>query len=172
MSDRGRFGSPAAAEAAVSGCCHRSVGVAILLAVAKPAGAQVAGAPATDTATDCPVVGGVRASVTARDTGRAVPRELVRVDRRTSVDTTFTFDVGERRWNFASLAASVAAGLADTVRGRWYLCAGAAVGLTRPTIVVRGARGEVRVRASLAQLSRALQPSRPTGRPRTPPRRS
>ena len=147
---------------------HHAAGLPMLLALATSVSAQAAPTPATD----CPVVGGIRVSVTSRDTGRATPRELVRVDRRTSVDTTFRFDVAERRWSLASLAASAAAGLADTVRGRWYLCAGAAVGLTRPTLVIRGARGEVRLRASLAALSRALEGSRRTGSSRIPPTRS
>ena len=121
----------------------------------------------------CPIVGGVSVSVTARDSGTAAPRELVRVDRNASVDTTFAFNVTERRWALAELAASVAAGVADTVRGKWYLCAGAGVGLIRPTLIVRGARGQVRIRASLAELSRALGSRTPQSNPtRTPPRRS
>ena len=124
-------------------------------------------------AAECPVVGGVSVSVTARDSATVAPRELVRVDRNTSIDTTFTFNVTERRWSLAELAASVAAGVADTVRGKWYLCAGAGVGLTRPTLVVRGARGQIHLRASLAELSRALGSRTPQSNPtRTPPRRS
>jgi hypothetical protein len=155
----------------VNGRRLRTGGAATLLAVAAPTGAQVR-TPVPGPATDCPVVGGVRVSVTARDTGRAIARERVRVDRSTAVDTVFRFDVAERRWALAELAASVAAGLADTTRGRWYLCAGAGAGLTRPTLVVRGVRGQIRLRASVAELSRALGSSRPpSDRLRTPPRR-
>jgi len=169
-----RHGAGDAAEAAVNRHALRTARAATFLAVAAPAGAQVSRAATAGSATDCPVVGGVRVSVTARDTGRAAaPRELVRVDRGTTVDTTFTFNVVERRWTFAELAASVAAGLTDSTRGRWYLCAGAGAGLTRPTVVVRGVRGSVRLRASVAELSRALGSSRPqSDRPRTPPKRS
>jgi hypothetical protein len=147
------------------------LGVAV---AASAAHAQAARTSPAGSASACPVVGGIAASVTVRDTGRAArPRELVRVDRRTAVDTTFTFNVAERRWSLSELAASVAAGLADSARGRWYLCAGAAVGLRRPTLVVRGARGQIRLRASLEELSRALESRRPeTRRPSTPPRRS
>jgi hypothetical protein len=150
----------------------------VALSLAIPAGApeaQQAAPPPAGSAADCPVVGGVRVSVTARDTGRAAgaPRELARIDRRAVVDTTFTFDVAERRWVLAELAASVAAGLADTARGRWYLCAGGAVGLRRPTLVVRGARGQIRLRASVDAPSRALGPGQTeSGRQHTPPRRS
>jgi hypothetical protein len=150
----------------------------VALSLAVPGGspeAQQGTLPPAGSAADCPVVGGVRVAVTARDTGRApaAPRELARIDRRTAVDTTFTFDVAERRWVLAELAASVAAGLADTARGRWYLCAGGAVGLRRPTLVVRGARGQIRLRASVDALSRALGPGQTeSGRQRTPPRRS
>lgn len=152
--------------------CHVAAGVALLLAAGRPVGAQSSPASPGGSATDCPVIGGVRVSVTARDTAGAPLRELVRIDRSASVDTTFRFDVSERRWILSSLAASAAAGLTDTTRGRWYFCAGAAVGLTRPTLVIRGARGVVRLRASLAELSRALERSRATDRSRAPLRRS
>jgi len=149
-----------------------SFGVIMACSVAR---AQGASPSASGSAGHCPIVGGFSASVTARDTANsgAMARTLVRVDRRTSVDTTFRIAVAERRWALSELAASAAAGLADTMRGRWYLCAGAAVGLQRPTLVVRGARGEVRVRASLAELSRALEARRsaPTP-PGSSPRRS
>jgi hypothetical protein len=140
----------------------------VMMALAAPSlGGQLSRAG------QCPVVGGVSLSVTARDTGATASRDLVRVDDNRSVDTAFAFNVIERRWALAELAASVAAGLADTIRGKWYLCAGAGVGLTRPTLVVRGARGQIRLRASLAELSRALGSRTPRSDPtRTPPRRS
>jgi hypothetical protein len=153
-------------------CCCRCAAFVALLAAARLTGAQVSNTPITSSTTDCPIVGGVHVSVTARDSGRAAPRELVRVDRTTAVDTTFTFNVAERRWSFASLAASAAAGVADTLRGRWYLCAGAGVGLVRPRLVIQGARGQVRLRASLAELTAALARSQPRGGSRTPPRRT
>jgi hypothetical protein len=160
----------------VSRAARHATCVALSLAIPGVASeAQQAAPPPAGSAADCPVVGGVRVSVTTRDTGKAAaaPRERVRIDRRTAVDTTFTFNVAERRWVLAELAASVAAGLADTARGRWYLCAGGAVGLRRPTLVVRGARGQIRLRASVDTLSRALGPRQTeSGRPRTPPRRS
>ena len=152
----------------------RSAYVVVVIAVAAPfVGAQTPIASASRSAAECPVVGGVSASVTVRDTVGATPRDLVRVDRNTGVDTTFRFNVDERRWSVAEMAASAAAGLADTVRGKWYLCAGAGVGLQRPTLVIRGARGQIRLRASLAELSRALGPrTQPADPTRTPPRRS
>jgi hypothetical protein len=158
----------------MTGACCRAALTLLMVAFAAPIlGAQLSRAGEQRSAAACPVVGGVTVSVTARDTGSATPRDLVRVDRTTSVDTTFRFDVAERRWALAEMAASVAVGLADTVRGKWYLCAGAGVGLTRPTLVVHGARGQIRLRASLAELSRVLGSRTPQSDPtRTPPRRS
>jgi hypothetical protein len=154
-------------------CGRAAQMLALLGLVAAPARAQISRAADRGSAGECPVVGGISVAVTARDTAGATPRDLVRVDRNTSIDTTFSFDVSERKWAVAELAASVAAGLADTVRGKWYLCAGAGVGLNRPTLTVRGARGQVRLRASLADLSRVLGMSAPRSDPtRTPPRRS
>jgi hypothetical protein len=80
--------------------------------------------------------------------------------------------VTERRWTVAELGASAAAGLADTVRGRWYLCAGAAVGLHDPTLVIRGARGRVHLRASLRDLFLAPGPGQQNRAPSTPPTKS
>lgn len=145
----------------------------LLVVVVAPAASGQGSRAVPRSAAECPVVGGVAASVTVRDTAGGPSRDILRVERNTSIDTTFTFNVVERRWAPAELAASAAAGLADSVRGKWYLCAGAGVGLSRPTLVVRGARGQVRLRASLADLSRALGSRARQADPiRTPPRRS
>ena len=73
------------------------VGVRAALAAAvasSVARAQLAPSPPAGSAGHCPVVGGITAAVTVRDSGRgAAPRDLVRVDSRASVDTTFTIDV-------------------------------------------------------------------------------
>lgn len=158
----------------MTGRFPRSSAALVLIALAaSSATAQRSGGASPRQGAECPMVGGISATVTVRDSANTPSRDIVRVDRNTSVDTTFTFNVAERRWSVAEMAASVAAGLADTVRGRWYLCAGAAVGLSRPTLVVRGARGQVRLRASLGDLSRLLSMRAPQGEPvRTPPRRS
>jgi hypothetical protein len=157
----------------MSGCCRLGAAFLWLILVSSSASAQLSRPDTLRSSAECPIVGGVTASLTVRDSAGAPPRDIVRVDRRASVDTTFSFNVTERRWGAAELAASVAAGLADSVRGKWYLCAGAGVGLNRPTLVIRGAHGQVRLRASLAELSRALGSRAPQREPvRTPPRRS
>lgn len=113
----------------------------------------------------CPVENGLFATFSTGDrTGRRdTSNTLLRFDSRTVIDTTWRFDISERRWTRPSVVASVGAGwtgnadragttTAPDTRA-WSACASAAVGMRDPTIVLRGARGLVRLRADLTSLS-------------------
>lgn len=114
---------------------------------------------------ECPVVNGLFATVSTGDsTGRRdTSGTLLRLDSRTVIDTTWRFNISERRWTKPYIVASVGAGWTGNA-GRtgtttapdtraWSACASAAVGMRDPTIVLRGARGLVRLRADLTSLS-------------------
>jgi hypothetical protein len=120
----------------------------------------------------CPVVNGLFASISTgdsageRDTSRLrdTSNVLLRVDSRMAIDTTWRFNISERRWTRPYLVASVGAGWAGNGGASgmttapdsraWSACASAAVGMRDPTLTLRGARGLVRLRADLTSLSR------------------
>lgn len=139
----------------------------------------------SDSPARCPVVNGISATATA---GGSRPRAnesvlVPRVETRSSIDTTWTFDVRERQWTWRELAASVGLGYAGSSRSApltgtttapdsaartgWSVCAAAGVGMREATLSVRGARGTVHLRADATALTRASSAMRDTtGRPR------
>ena len=128
--------------------------------------ALIAAPLATGKAQECPVVNGLIATISTGDStgARDTSNTLLRLDARTIVDTTWRFNISERRWTRPYLVASVGAGWTGGGSGSgmttapdsraWSACASAAVGMRDPTLVLRGARGLVRLRADLTSLSR------------------
>ena len=147
----------------------------------------------------CPVVSGLVATVTTNespDSGVArAPRDttaarapLLQLDARHVIDTTWRFNIADRRWTRSYFAASVGAGWADgfgsgTAAGtttapdsagragshRWSACVGASIGMRDPTLVLHGARGVVHLRADVRPLARAGQAGDTTGQLRRLP---
>ena len=128
--------------------------------------------PATAHTQECPVVNGLVASVSTGDSTEASPRArrdtVFRLNSRTAIDTVWRFNFAERRWTRRSLAASVGAGWTGQRSGSgtttardsaaaWSICASAAIGMRDPTLVLRGVRGLVRLRADVGDLSRLGQ---------------
>jgi hypothetical protein len=125
----------------------------------------------------CPVVSGLGLRLTTGDSGaprtRATP---VLSGDRDLIDTTWRFDIVERRWNQPYLNALVGAGLAagrtasgttgaaDSARS-WSACAGAWIELHRVNLMLRGARGVVHLRTDLRSLRRAGMGSDTTTQP-------
>ncbi|HJQ19953.1 MAG TPA: hypothetical protein VJ867_06345 [Gemmatimonadaceae bacterium] len=124
----------------------------------------------------CPVVDGITASVSTDDSSRAgapapPAAPVPRLDARTAIDTTWSFNVTERTWSWPTLAASVGVGLSggsaasrsggmttapDSSAARaWSICAAASVGMRNSTLTLRGARGTVHLRADVSALQRA-----------------
>lgn len=111
-------------------------------------------------------------SASARDSART----LLRVDQRYVLDTVWRFDIAERRWTRPAFFATVGAGWsgAPTTHGTtsapdsaggaraWHACAGVSIGMREPTLVLRGARGRVHLRADVTALSRARRAARDT----------
>jgi len=110
-------------------------------------------------------------SASARDSGRA----LVRVDQREILDTVWRFDIAERRWSRPAFFATIGAGWSSALTatgmttapgspgGRaWHACAGVSIGMREPTLVLRGARGQVHLRADVRALSGVTRASRDT----------
>lgn len=123
----------------------------------------------------CPDRKGLTAAFTWEDSARAprdAPSGQIRIDQRTVIDTVWRFDIPERRWSRALFSGAIGAGWTggaqtgtttarDSVGARtWSACASAAITMREPTLVLRGARGIVRLRADVGQLSRIGQ-SRP-----------
>jgi hypothetical protein len=116
-------------------------------------------------------------ALTARD---SASRGL-RLDARTAIDTVWRFDIAERRWTKPYFVGWVGAGWSGggaatgttTAPGSsnarsWSACANVAIEMRNPTLVLRGARGTVRLRADVSSLSRAGRGSRAdtAGQPR------
>jgi hypothetical protein len=101
---------------------------------------------------------------------------------RVVIDTTWRFDVAERRWTRPSYEGSVGAEwtersgarawLGTTTApdsagaSRWRAHVGATVGMEEPTLVLRRAHGVVRLRVDLRPLARAGQRGDSAGQPR------
>jgi hypothetical protein len=135
--------------------------VAVALSIPAPAHSQ-----------ECPVVNGFATTISTGNSMEMPPgtrrdSALFRVDARTVIDTVWRLNIAERRWTRQFLAASVGAGWSgqrsgtgtttarDTSAARtWSACASAAIGMRDPTLVVRGVRGLVRLRADVSPLSR------------------
>jgi hypothetical protein len=132
-----------------------------------------------DSRTECPVVSGLVVSFSTADSAnRQRPVDVgLRADARTVIDTTWTFDIGQRQWTRPFFAASIGAGWAggQSLLGTttapdssgtkgWSACAGVSIGMRNPTLTLRGARGQVHLRAdvrSLFPVSRRDTTSRP-----------
>jgi hypothetical protein len=121
----------------------------------------------------CPDRNGVTAAFTWGDSAgapSAVPSGQIRLDERTVIDTAWRFAIVERRWTRAFFEGAIGAGWMGGTRGTgtttardsvgartWSACASAAITMREPTLVLRGARGVVRLRADVGQLSRLGQ---------------
>jgi len=142
---------------------------ACLTILAAPLGAQTASAPA-DSGSACLVLNGIRIGA---DWGDSTGTSATRGDTRnragrfrlagTTIDTTFTFDVAERRWSRSSMTAYVAGGVSGRSRSAanaadpravWHACAGITLGMQQPTLVLRGVRGQLHLKVDLTPLTR------------------
>lgn len=150
---------------------------------------------AQSSARNCPTVNGIvvtvgdsatRAEAATGGTGPAAstPRQGaarpdLRLDSRALIDTTWRFDIAERRWQRPSYSASIGAGWTsrDLARGMssapdtagrrgLEVCAAVAVGMREPTLVLRGVKGVVRLRADVSALARGSRGSDTTSVPR------
>jgi hypothetical protein len=155
----------------------RRSAVCALIALASPAlaGAQRLGE-------SCPMVNGLSISMSATDTGASrsdSARDRLRVDSRSVIDTTWRFNIPERRWTRSQFTASIGAGWSGNARSRgtttapdsaasrdWSVCAAVAIGMREPTLVLRGARGVVHLRADVRALARMRRGSDTTSVPR------
>jgi hypothetical protein len=146
----------------------RAAGVIMAFVCALP----VAVAHAQDsTRASCPVDNGLAVSFSTGDTARSPARDQrapgLTIDADNVIDTTWTFNIAERRWSRPYFTASVGAGWSSdakavgtttapgspNVKG-WSACVGVAIGMRNPTLVLRGARGLVHLRADVRSLSR------------------
>ncbi len=115
----------------------------------------------------CPVVNGI--SVTT-DSGSPSPPRAGRPTGRALIDTTWSFDVRELRWDRPTYAASIGLGFSGSASAlrstgtttapdsaaqrNWSVCAAVGIGMRDATLLLRGARGTVHVRADAAALQR------------------
>ena len=141
---------------------------ALVLLVAVAASSAAQQGPPTNVG--CPVSSGLVATVFTGDSTRArrdtnAARPLLKLDARHAIDTTWRFDIAERRWTRPYFGASIGAGWAEGFGGtaasgtttapdsararRWSACAGVSIGMRDPTLVLRGARGVVHLRADV-----------------------
>jgi hypothetical protein len=115
------------------------------------------------------VLNGISISFAGGDTARAgaggaAARDTTRgavggggaagADGRTSIDTTFTLAISERRWSQPRFAASLAAGVGDTSRAGWHACTGVTLTMQNVTMILRQVRGQVHFKADLTPLLR------------------
>src|SRR5919198_3210130 len=154
----------------VAGCLTGAI--AAMPRVAGSQGRELAASDSAGGQSACLVLNGIRIGATwgdstgpgtpAADTGRGF-----RLDGRTTLDTVLTFDVAERRWMRSSLLAYVAGGVSGTTRAAapgapaasgprsgWHACVGATLAMQRPTIVLRGVRGQLHFKVDLTPLTR------------------
>ena len=128
---------------------------------------QPASASRGDVSPDCPVLNGVRIGADWGDSTSAGGRGGFRLGGRTTIDTTFQFNVDERRWTRPSLTAYIAGGVSGVTSGastgltpatdprsEWHTCVGITLTMERPTVVVRGARGQLHLKMDLKPLTR------------------
>ena len=141
-----------------------------LTMIAASLGAQTTPTPVDSGSSACLVLNGIRIGANWGDsTGTSTPRRdtsnragSFRVGG-TTIDTTFTFNVAERTWSRPSMTAYVGGGVsgrtrtaarAGDPRAVWHACAGAALRMERPTLVLRGVRGQVHLKVDLTPLTR------------------
>jgi hypothetical protein len=151
---------------------RRHVAVAFALSISIPI---VSGSAQDSTRASCPVSNGLTATFSTgapRDSLSVLPGggprvPVLRLDAQSVIDTVWRFDIAERSWTRPYFEASVGAGWAGDARGfgmttardssaakGWSACVGASVGMRNPTLMLRGARGEVHLRADVRSLSR------------------
>lgn len=134
-------------------------------------------------ATDCRGFNGIYVDAwwggSAADTARrGNDSSGFRFDGRKSLDTTLTFNVSERQWSRSSVTAVVVAGVSNRSRsstangggvvpdggrnsanasggtGRdWHVCTGATLTGKQPTLLLRGVRGQMRLKVDLSPLA-------------------
>jgi hypothetical protein len=167
LTQRARHRPSGASAAETTRLTRGAFAIVLGAAVCSP----LAGVAAQDSLrATCPVESGVFASFSAGDSSpgsrASGPTGGLRLDANSVIDTTWRFDVQERRWSRPYLTASIAAGWTqgtqtsgtttapDASAARsWNVCAGVAIGMRDPTLVVRGARGLVHLRADLRSIS-------------------
>ena len=123
-----------------------------LLATVVPAALSAQDSTST-MARGCAVLNGIRFAANWGDSTDA--RDRLRLGNgRTTIDTTFRFDVAEKSWTRPSLDAMVAAGASGRTTPPWHACVGITLAMQQPTIVLRGVRGELHLKVDLTALSR------------------
>jgi hypothetical protein len=111
----------------------------------------------------CPVLNGVRISISGLDTTRG-PR--LALDTRTMLDTTFVLNITERRWQEPRMTASLEAGVGDTTGARWHACTGVSIAMRDVTLVLRDVHGQVRYKVDLTPLGTIRRLNAPGAPPR------
>jgi hypothetical protein len=111
----------------------------------------------------CPVANGIRVSIAGLDTAQ---RARLSLDTGTMLDTTFILDITERRWQQASMTASLEAGIGDTARARWHACTGVSIAMRDVTLVLRDVHGQIRYKVDLTPLQNVRRLAAPTDSPR------
>jgi hypothetical protein len=114
---------------------------------------------------------------------RTQPSERLELGASGLIDTTWRFDIRERTWSRPFFAASIGAGwtadgrttgtttAADASAARTSrVCAGVAIEMREPTLVLKGARGMVHLRADVRSLSGTGPAPDSTRQPRQPRR--
>ena len=116
--------------------------------------AVTAAAPTQSSGRSCPGGNGIRISVTSGDSAVGVD-SIISLSQ--AIDTTIVFNIAERSWTRTNLAAAISVGLADEARGGYMICAGITALMPSATLTVRGARGRLHFKASLAELTSAIR---------------
>jgi len=139
------------------------------LTIARSSVAQLATPAADSSGSACVVLSGIRIgadwgdSLGAGRTDTSQGRGGFRLGGGTTIDTTFNFNISERRWSRPSLTAFVAGGVSGRTRNasasndprsRWHACVGVTLAMQRPTLVLRGVQGQVHFKVDLTQLTR------------------
>ncbi len=149
---------------------HCGAGLAMLMWVSPAIAQNATRAPVPF---GCPVANGLVVQTSTDSAGisnpvaRAAPRNAdLRIDADHVMDTVWTFNITERRWTRPYFTALIGAGFRSGARGGgttpapdtsaargWNACAGARIEMRNPTLTLRGARGQVHVRADVTSLS-------------------
>ena len=138
-----------------------SASIAMMAAVTSASAAQQAATQSLSTRR-CPVMNGLRLSVSGLDTNQR-PRTL---DTQTTLDTTFVLNIAERRWQEARMMASLEAGIGDTSRANWYACTGVSIAMRDVSLVLRAVHGQIRYKVDLTPLRNIRRLAAPGDLPR------
>jgi hypothetical protein len=143
---------------------HRHALSACVAMVAVVTSVAVAQQPSQSLSTRrCPVMNGVRLSVSGLDTTRG-PR--LTLDTGTTLDTTFVLNIAQRRWQEARMTASLEAGIGDTARANWYACTGVSIVMRDVSLVLRAVHGQIRYKVDLTPLRNIRRLAAPGDLPR------